>query len=214
MVIASEERGVRRAGIPRKRGADGRLYIDVPGVVHGFEGLPSEKAGESRSCPLLRAPKGWLSTSEAALVLGVSTRAVALLLLRNRVRCVWARHRKGMPVRYWASGGVRRVAKSQISIEDGMPAGWCCAFEACMILGVGRTNLWRCEQNGLIASKKVRVRAASGRGRVISAYCRAHVRGLKKRREAERANRLRCWMQKGVRRWEYWSAARKHVQLE
>jgi hypothetical protein len=82
-----------------------------------------------------------------------------------------------------------RVMEQRAGVSEGIPTGWCCSYEACAILGVRRSSLQRYEACGELAGRRVRVVSLTGK-RVVVVYRRAQVRGLAKRRRAERRERV------------------------
>lgn len=166
------------ARLPMRRLADGRLYVDVPGVLHCVQ-VPQVP----RVC-VPRAPRGWVSSREAAVLLGVSVRAARKRLLDAGVRCVLAGKGRVRQL-FWQSAGVRVSAGRVAPLVDCLPRGWCCAQEACLLLGCSRSTLHRWGVKGWLQVRFVRLRKSGVAPWTprTAIFRRSQVEGLRSRYE-------------------------------
>ena len=168
---------------------------------------------KGEGCVKEAAPKGWVSSREVAERLQVSSRAARAWMSRNGVRGVLAKEPGAGVMSYWEPVALRRALRKRGVLEVGIPAGWCCSYEACCILGVARSSLCRYVEQGLLESRKVRVKSSTG-ARVVSIFCRAHVRGLLKKRKAVSRSKGRLHFERNKKSWENIQNRRAFIQLE
>lgn len=175
-------RRVPRAGVglPMKRLPDGRLVIDMPGVNVENVKVQSDYGCDPKTRkPYKEAPKGWLSSREVKELLGVSLRAVRLLLCRHKVKRRMVEQQGRCACLYWEPKKVMRIVELRGELLSGVPAGWMTARDAVGVLGVSRSTLSRYEKRGLLVGMKTRLPTRTGL-RVETVYERKAVRGLAK----------------------------------
>lgn len=123
-----------------------------------------------------KVPAGYVSTRQAAEMLGLNVRTARSVMHSARVKSVRVRE---VHSKYWLRRSVACLAKRRgraVQLKD-IPAGLCPAVEAMMILGVTRQGLMMREYKGLLKAQKIKC-VVNGMVRELSFYERSKVRGL------------------------------------
>lgn len=131
-------------------------------------------------------PDGYVSTRQAAEILGLNVRTARNVMHKARVKSVRVRE---VLSKYWLRRSVACLAARRaraVQLKD-IPAGLCPAVEAMGILGLSRSGLEGLERKGLRAQKIKCV--INGEIRELSFYERAKVRELARAREEEKSRR-------------------------
>ncbi len=174
--------------IPRTlRGVGGVRLINMPGVEYPSEVL-HVRAGHNRSNgrPFKERPDWGISTSEAAALLHCSTSAARSTLHRKRVRCRVVSN-AGIPrALFWDRKQVDALVGLRHPIIESPPDKFLTPDEACRMLAVGRSSLYRYAKRRWLRPLHVRQKTAQGmRHRVY--YRRAEVVKLGNRLRALKA---------------------------
>jgi hypothetical protein len=126
------------------------------------------RGGSSAKCLLNEAPEGWLDVYDVAALLGYErVRSVRVLLNRNAVERVFVKvggaGGKFCPYKcFWKREEVMRLLESKPVMGSGIPAGWCGAYDACLMLDVSRSGLGRLVNRGRLDVRKVRLKTDAG----------------------------------------------------
>lgn len=177
-----------RRGLPRTlRGIGGIRLIDMPGVIYPDSVLHAAKGTDQASGKPYSSPPSWGITSrEAAVMLGISVRSARALLNRSNVNFRLVAPPGSYSRLYWDRRVVERLLTKRMPLVRQVPARLCTAREACCILMIARSTLYRYVKNGVLKEFKVRLATSSG-VRVVSYYVRADVRLLAARQRAAQA---------------------------
>ena len=175
-------------------GVGGARLIDMPGVRYPESMLHGRRGSDESSGKAYALPPAWgMSSRQAAEALGVSVRTARALLNRHKARYRLVLQRGRPACLYWERGVVKRLLASRMPLVRKIPAKLCSAAEACCILMVARSTLFRYVKQGALQEYKIRYATDSG-VRLLSYYLRADVRLLAARRNAAR-ERLRTTQQ-------------------
>lgn len=174
--------------LPRTlKGVGGVRLIDMPGVKYPESMLRAPKGTDKASGrPYTRPPSWGISSREAAELLGISVRATRALLNRNKTRYQLVQQESGGACMYWDKRVVERLRARRAPVVRKVPEKLCTALEACCILMVARSSLFRYMKSGLL--KEIKVRQVTETGvRSVSYYVRSEVRLLAARKKAAKA---------------------------
>lgn len=150
-------------------------------MLHGRRGS-DESSGKAYAVP----PAWGMSSRQAAESLGVSVRTARALLNRHKARYRLVVQQGRPACLYWDRRVVKRLVASRMPLVRQIPVKLCSAAEACCILMVARSSLFRYVKQGVLQEYKIRYASGSG-VRQLSYYLRAEVRRLAARRNAARA---------------------------
>ncbi len=128
-----------------------KKFAHVPGVVY-----PAEKAVFKA-----RAPKGWITTKEAAETLGCSQSAARQRLARHGVRHVHVLSRGGGRPAFYRKAAVEKLA-SQLPPQSAVPDEMLAMGDAAHVLGMARSAVYRYARKGVIRVLKLRVLGNGG----------------------------------------------------
>lgn len=174
--------------LPRTlRGAGGIRLIDMPGVIYPENVLHGPKGADALSGKAHAQPPKWgMSSRQAADALGVSVRSARALLTRHKARYQLVEQAGHAACLYWEKRVVNRLLAKRSPMVHKVPEKLCSASEACCILLVSRSTLFRYVKQGVLQEYKIRHATRNG-VRQLSYYLRADVRKLAARRNAARA---------------------------
>ena len=166
-------------------GAGGIRFINLPGVTYPdavLNGGP--EPGSSSAHPLPAPPPGCVSSAEAAAILGVAPRSARAMLTRRKARRFMVRQPGSRSVcAYWLIKDVVQARDTRAPFVEKVPEKLCGSLEACCILLVARSSLYRYVKQGLLHERRVRRRNATGT-RIESYFLRSEVRRLAAQRHA------------------------------
>ena len=165
--------------LPRTlRGAGGIRLINMPGVRYPDEVLQGPSGtGASRTSPLRKAPPGFISSQNAAELLGITPRSARAMLARRNTRRVMVREPGKAACVYWERLKVQELLETRCPLVRNLPARFCDSAEACYILMIARSTLHRYVKQGALKEYQVR-RAFAGGVHREAYYLRAEVRKL------------------------------------
>ncbi len=182
-------------------GAGGVRLIDMPGVKYPESVLRGPKGADSVSGKAHEQPPEWgVSSRDAAKRLSISVRAARALLNRHNAdyRLVV---QPGQPAcLYWDKRVVDRLVALRMPLVQKVPDKLCTSKEACYILLVSRSSLFRYVKKGIIREYTVRHVTKTG-VRTVSYYLRAEVRKLAARMRAARARMEHARKERLERMW-------------
>lgn len=189
--------------LPRTlRGAGGIRLINMPGVRYPDEVLQGPSGtGASRTCPLRKAPPGFISSQNAAELLGITPRSARAMLARRNTRRVMVREPGKAACVYWERLKVQELLETRCPLVRNLPARFCDSAEACYILMIARSTLHRYVKQGALKEYQVR-RAFAGGVHREAYYLRAEVRKLAAMRNAARARTETARRERISRLWE------------
>lgn len=127
-----------------------RKYADIPGVHY-----PPQKPRIYEQAP------GYISTREAATLLGCNISAARSFLHRRGVPCRRVSRSDGPPALYWKRGRVLQQIPRH-AIIDAPPPGQIGSAEAAERLGLSRSALYRYAQKGMLHVTAVRIATPRG----------------------------------------------------
>lgn len=162
---------------------------------------------------LSEVPRGWLSSRAVAMRAALSVRTARAMLNRAGVKSVLVRVPGACAGRYWEPEGVQSFLSARPDVITDLPAGWCCSYEAAVLLGVCRSTLCRYESKGELVGRFVRVRTSSG-VRMLKVFRRSQVRGLVTRLQNEDRTRRRSIAAKYKKMWGSIHRGRVFVPME
>lgn len=155
-----------------------RKYADIPGVHY-----PPEKPRIYAQAP------GYISTREAAALLGCNISSARSYLHRRGIPCRRVFRKDGPPALYWKRGRVLQQIPRHAIIET-PPPGQIASAEAAERLGLSRSALYRYARKGLLHVTAVRI--ATPRGPKARCYYRpAELDALRKLVSHDLRQRLR-----------------------
>lgn len=182
-------------------GVGGARLIDMPGVRYPESMLHGRRGSDESSGKAYALPPAWgMSSRQAAEALGVSVRTARALLNRHKARYRLVLQRGRPSCLYWDRRVVKRLLASRMPLVRKIPAKLCSAAEACCILMVARSTLFRYVKQGALQEYKIRYATDSG-VRLLSHYLRADVRRLAARRNAARVRALSMQQERLKRVW-------------
>ena len=182
-------------------GVGGARLIDMPGVRYPDSMLHGRRGSDESSGKAYALPPAWgMSSRQAAEALGVSVRTARALLNRHKARYRLVLQRGRPACLYWERNVVKRLLASRMPLVRKIPAKLCSAAEACCILMVARSTLFRYVKQGALQEYKIRYATDSG-VRLLSHYLRADVRRLAARRNAARVRALSMQQERLKRVW-------------
>lgn len=182
-------------------GVGGARLIDMPGVRYPESMLHGRRGSDESSGKAYALPPAWgMSSRQAAEALGVSVRTARALLNRHKARYRLVLQRGRPACLYWERRVVKRLLASRMPLVRKIPAKLCSAAEACCILMVARSTLFRYVKQGALQEYKIRYATDSG-VRLLSHYLRAEVRRLAARRNAARVRALSMQQERLKRVW-------------
>lgn len=182
-------------------GVGGARLIDMPGVRYPESMLHGRRGSDESSGKAYALPPAWgMSSRQAAEALGVSVRTARALLNRHKARYRLVLQRGRPACLYWERNVVKRLLASRMPLVRKIPAKLCSAAEACCILMVARSTLFRYVKQGALQEYKIRYATDSG-VRLLSHYLRADVRRLAARRNAARVRALSMQQERLKRVW-------------
>ncbi len=199
--------------LPRTlRGVGGVRLIDLPGVYFPPEMLHESEEGERRRPPLGTVRPAWgISSRDAAALLGCTSASARDYLSRKKVRHERV-HEPGCPIcLYWHRRQVEKLAAARQPFDEAVPDKLVDEAEACALLRVGRSTLFRYKSRKWLKVYSLRFRTARG-ARTRHYYRRDQVVKLRGRlnamklREGELAT-LRREIRRGGREGEAVQAA-------
>lgn len=188
--------------LPRTlQGVGGARLIDMPGVRYPEAMLHARRGSDENSGKAYALPPAWgMSSRQAADALGLSVRTARALLNRHKARYRLV-FQQGRPAcLYWEKSVVKRLLASRMPLVRKIPAKLCSAAEACCILMVARSTLFRYVKQGVLQEYKIRYATKSG-VRLLSHYLRADVRRLAARRNAVRVRASSLQMERLKKVW-------------
>ena len=175
-------------------GVGGARLIDMPGVRYPDAMLHARRGTDERSGKAHTVPPDWgMSSRQAAEVLGLSVRTARALLNRHKARYRLVFQKVRPACLYWEKTVVKRLLAARPPLVQKIPEKLCSSTEACCILMVSRSTLFRYVKQAVLQEYKIRHATESG-VRELSYYLRADVRLLAARRNAAR-ERLRTTQQ-------------------
>ncbi len=127
-----------------------------------------------------------MSSRQAAEALGVTVRTARALLNRHKAKFRLVAQPGRAACMYWERRVVNRLLAKRSPLVQKIPEKLCPASEACCILLVARSTLFRYVKQGVLQEYKFRHVTSTG-VRQLSYYLRADVRRLAARRNAARA---------------------------
>lgn len=169
--------------LPRTlKGADGLRYINLPGVTYPDSVLHGAgQPGSSRSNPLRSVPEGYVSSETAAERLKIAVRSARALLSRHKVHRLIVHEPGKCACAYWNEEGLADVLSRRAPAVTEVPIKFCSSTEACFILSVARSSLYRYVQQGLLTEHRVRMTSKTGT-RCETYFLRKSVRHLATKR--------------------------------
>lgn len=169
--------------LPRTlKGADGHRYINLPGVTYPDSVLKGTgQPGVSRTNPLRSVPHGYVSSETAAGHLKIAVRSARALLSRHKVHRLFVHEPGKHACVYWNEEELNEVISRRAPAVSEVPAKFCSSAEACCILSVARSSLYRYVQQGLLTEHRVRMTGKTGT-RCETFYLRKSVRCLAAKR--------------------------------
>lgn len=188
--------------LPRTlKGIGGARLIDMPGVIYPEEMLHGRRGADAHSgCAHNKAPDWGISSRQAADMLGVTVRTARALLNRHKARYQLVA-REGLPAcMYWEKRVVARLLAKRCPLVQKVPEKLCSSGEACCILQVARSTLFRYVKQGVLQEHKIRHATPTG-VRQLSYYLRADVRKLAARRNAARMRASALQQERRHRVW-------------
>lgn len=188
--------------LPRTlRGVGGIRLINMPGVTYPAEILHGPRGADTRSGKAYKHPPVWgMSSRQAAEKLGVSVRTARSLLNRHKARYRLVAQPGKAACMYWETRVVNLLLAKRSPLVRKIPEKLCSACEACCILMVARSSLFRYAKQGLLREYKIRHATNSG-VRQLSYYLRADVRKLAGRRNAALARARSLQQERLQRAW-------------
>lgn len=174
--------------LPRTlRGVGGVRLINMPGVIYPEEVLHGPRGAVTGSGKAHdKIPRWGVTSRQAAEMLGVTVRSARAILSRSNSKCQLVALPGEVACMYWDRRAVARLVAKRLPLVRKVPEKLCPAREACYILLISRSTLYRYVRRGLL--KEYRMRHATETGvRVVTYYLRADVRKLSARKNAIRA---------------------------
>lgn len=189
--------------LPRTlRGVGGARLIDMPGVIYPEDMLHGPRGSDTMSGRAHSVPPEWgISTRQAADMLGVSVRTVRALLNRHKARYCLVSQPKGSACMYWEKKVISRLLANRAPLVQKIPEKLCSAKEACCLLEIARSSLFRYVKQGVLREYKIRHASDTG-VRQQAYYLRADVRRLAARRNAARARASALQHERMQRLWQ------------
>lgn len=197
---------LNRPQLPRTLiGAGGARLIDMPGITYPDEVLHGHmRTGRTVGDALLEPPEGWVSSQEAAEMMGITPRSARAFLGRARAQRVRVTLPRRVGCIYWNRLEVLELMNKRKPMLVNIPDKLCNSVEACYILMIARSTLHRYVRQGLLREQQVRHVSAAG-VRNEAYYLRSEVKHLAARRNAIRA---RCEAARLKRRQRDWAEYR------
>lgn len=127
-----------------------RKYAGIPGVYY-----PPQQPRIYQRAP------GYVSTREAASLLGCNIAAARSYLHRRRVPCRRVFRHDGPPALYWRLARVKQLIPCHAVIET-PPPGLITSAEAAERLGLSRSALYRYSRKGMLRVATVRIATPRG----------------------------------------------------
>ncbi|MBR3903510.1 MAG: hypothetical protein IKJ29_07635 [Akkermansia sp.] len=159
----------------------------MPGVIYPEEVLHGPRGAVTGSGKAHdKIPRWGVTSRQAAEMLGVTVRSARAILSRSNSKCQLVALPGEVACMYWDRRAVARLVAKRLPLVRKVPEKLCPAREACYILLISRSTLYRYVRRGLL--KEYRMRHATETGvRVVTYYLRAEVRKLSARKNAIRA---------------------------
>ena len=153
---------IRPNTIPRTLiGGNGERFYDIPGLVYPKEVLypqPIEKDDELS----YEVPPWGISTDEAAAMLNCLNSSARVLMRKHGITRVMVRRRMRPPISYWHKGEIEALIQRRVKEVNSMPKQYLNTEEACHLLNISHTTLYRFIRYGKIKGMRVRFRSEKG----------------------------------------------------
>lgn len=160
-----------------KKGVGGARFLDVPGVKYPDEVLSCKNARGARvrdkaGKVLTQPKKNWLTTAECASLLGCTLAAARLTMMRAKARRDLVKAPHEVPRLYWDNAAVAKLLDDRLPLLKELPEGAVSSDEACAMLGVCRSSVFRYVKRGYITESRCRLFAPNVGTRKVCFYDR------------------------------------------
>lgn len=173
-------------GVRRLSGVGGARFFDLPGVKYPDKALHVAPGTDPATGePYTAAPPGWISTDEAAVMLGCGSAAARKWLHEHNEKFMQVKKPGRMVVLYWRRARVEQYASTRAPRVDEMSADYIGADAAMALLKVARSSLHRFVKLGLLEATRVRMpsRGVGYGSRIRLWFRKAQVRYLATKRK-------------------------------
>lgn len=169
--------------LPRKRGANGVLLIDMPGVEYPPEMIEGTPEARRKHAKIVKeVPKGYIDTTEAGRILGVTRSAARLIANTAKVQSKML-YVNGVRRLYWLASDIEKCRDTRPEEMKEIPTELVPIIEACRIMGVARSTVHKYISTGVLPPKNVLHRDTSRGTRQRTYVLREDVMRVKEERE-------------------------------